>query len=231
MGAMMADLTQDDIALAGEYALGLLDTAGTASAAARAATDAAFGAEVEAWRERLLPVLDGAEEAAPDYIWPAIEAKLRNPVTQDNIKRIRFWQLTSFASAGVAAVLAALLVLKPAPAPQIPNAPLIAALGSETGKASLTARYDSTSGDMLLTPVSLDTGKLYPELWIIPSDGKARSLGIVAGDHATQIIVPAEMRQFMEKGATLAITPEPIGGAPGGKATGPVIASGKIIPV
>jgi anti-sigma-K factor RskA len=231
MGAMMADLSQDDIALAGEYALGLLDTAGTASAAARASTDAAFAAEVEAWRERLLPMLDGADEAAPAYLWPAIEGELSGPVAQDNTKRIRFWQLTSFASAGVAAILAALLVLKPAPAPQEPNAPLIAALGSETGKASLTARYDSNSGDMLLTPVSLDTGNLYPELWIIPSDGKARSLGIVAGDHATQMVVPAEMRQFMQQGATLAITPEPVGGAPGGKATGPVIASGKIIPV
>jgi anti-sigma-K factor RskA len=228
---MMADLTQDDIALAGEYALGLLDTAGTASAAARAATDTAFAAEVEAWRERLAPMLGGTDEAAPAYLWPAIEAKLRGPVAQDNTNHIRFWQLTSFASAGVAAVLAALLILKPAPAPQVPNAPLIAALGSETGKASLTARYDSKSGDMLLTPVSLDTGNLYPELWIIPSDGKARSLGIVAGDHATQLVVPAEMRQFMQQGATLAITPEPVGGAPGGKATGPVIASGKIIPV
>jgi anti-sigma-K factor RskA len=84
---------------------------------------------------------------------------------------------------------------------------------------------------MLLTPVSLDTGKLYPELWIIPADGKARSLGIVAGDHATQMVVPANMRVFMEQGATLAITPEPAGGAPGGKATGPIMASGKIIPV
>lgn len=227
----MADLTQDDIALAGEYALGLLDTAGTASASARAATDTAFGAEVEAWRERLLPMLAGTDDAAPVNVWPAIEAKLRQPVAQDNINRIRFWQITSFGSAGVAAVLAALLVLKPAPALKVPNAPLIAALGSETGKASLTARYDRISGDMLLTPVSLDTGNLHPELWIIPSDGKARSLGIVAGDHATQMIVPADMRQFMEQGATLAITPEPIGGAPGGKATGPVIASGKIISV
>jgi anti-sigma-K factor RskA len=82
-----------------------------------------------------------------------------------------------------------------------------------------------------LHPVSLDTGNLYPELWVIPADGKARSLGIVSGDHATQMLVPKQLREFLNQGATLAITPEPTGGAPGGKATGPVLASGKIISV
>ena len=81
---------------------------------------------------------------------------------------------------------------------------------------------------MILTPVSLDTGKLYPELWIVPADGKARSLGIVESRSPTSMIVPADMRQYLDAGGTLAITPEPEGGAPGGKATGPIIASGKI---
>jgi anti-sigma-K factor RskA len=41
--------------------------------------------------------------------------------------------------------------------------------------------------------------------------------------------VSPEMRQFMNEGALLAITPEPAQGAPGGVATGPVLASGKMI--
>lgn len=228
----MADLSQDDIALAGEYALGLLDTAATANAAARAATDAAFAGEVDAWQQRLLPLLDGKDEAAPERVWAGIRAKLPVSTAQDNSNgRIRFWQLTSFASAGVAATLAALLFMQPRPAPNIPNAPFVAALGSETGKASLTARYDAATGDMLLTPVSLDTGKLFPELWVIPADGKPRSLGVVAGNHATQMVVPAEMRQFMGQGGTLAITPEIAAGAPHGAPTGAVIASGQIITI
>ena len=232
----MADLPQDDIVLAGEYALGLLDTAGNASAAARSATDAAFAAEVDAWRERLLPMLNGQDEAVPARIWSAIMTKLpASPLAagvQDNDRgRVRFWQIASFASSGVAAALAVLLFLQPQPAPEAPNTPMVAALSSETGKASLTARYDATSGDMLLTPVSLDTGKLFPELWIIPADGKPRSLGIIAGDHATQMIVPAAMREFMAQGGTLAITPEPAETAPHGAPTGAVLASGKIISV
>ena len=228
----MTELTQDDIALAGEYTLGLLDTAGAASAAARVAVDSGFAGEVAAWHARFMPMLGGADEAAPARVWQGIAAHLPAPIAQDNGARaLRFWQLASFASSAAASVLAAFLFLHPAPAADVPNPPLVAALGSESGTASLTARYDRKTGDMLLTPVSLHTGKLYPELWIIPADGKARSLGIVAGDHASQMFVPAGMRRFMEQGATLAITPEPVGGAPGGKATGPAIASGKILAI
>jgi anti-sigma-K factor RskA len=128
----------------------------------------------------------------------------------------------------VAAYFAALNWTRDLPPDADTPAPMIAALGSETGNAAITARYDAGSGELLLTPVSLNTGKLYPELWVIPADGKARSLGMMAADKPTQLMVTAEMRAFMAQGATLAITPEPAGGAPGGKATGPVIASGKI---
>ena len=101
-------------------------------------------------------------------------------------------------------------------------------LAAKVANAAITARYDMQSGELLMTPVSLDTGKLYPEIWIVPADGKARSLGMMAADKPTQVTVTPEMREFMAAGGTLAITPEPAGGAPGGKATGPIIASGKI---
>lgn len=84
---------------------------------------------------------------------------------------------------------------------------------------------------MLLTPVSLDTGKLYPELWIIPADGKPRSLGIVSGDSPSQISINAKLRDFIDQGATLAITPEPETGGPGGQPSGPILASGKIVSI
>jgi anti-sigma-K factor RskA len=44
----MSRLSEDDIALAGEFVLGLLDAAEQAAAQARAATDAMFAAEIEA---------------------------------------------------------------------------------------------------------------------------------------------------------------------------------------
>lgn len=229
----MTMLNEDDIALAGEYVLGLLDMAGEAYVAARIASDPDFATEIDTWRVRLQPMLEGSDTVAPAHIWDRISGALPQPTEQDVGKgQLRFWQALTGMSVGAAALLGILLLQQPTPVtPPAPQAPLIAALGSDTGKASLTARYDGDSGKMLLTPVSLDTGKLYPELWIIPADGQARSLGIVRGDAPSEITITPEMRIFLDKGATLAITPEPEGGAPGGKATGPVIALGKITTV
>lgn len=225
----MTKLSEDDIALAGEFVLGLLDAAGEATASARVATDTAFAAEVEAWRDRLAPMLTG-DEVAPAHIWDAIQSSLPSPTEQDNgTGKLLFWRTLTGISVSAAAILGILVLQKPeAVAPPAPEAPLIAALGSETGNASLTASYEASTGRMIVTPVSLDTGKLYPELWIIPADGSPRSLGIVESRRATAMTVPAEMRRFMDAGGTLAITPEPETGGPGGKPTGPVLASGKI---
>jgi anti-sigma-K factor RskA len=225
----MTMLTEDDIALAGEYVLGLLDPAESAAAQARAATDAEFAAEIDAWRERLQSIAGGADEPAPDHIWSKIERTLPAPTGQDVGRgSLRIWQGLTALSAAFAAYFGFLAWQQPVVLPVDSRPPLVAALGSETGNAAITARYDAGNGELLLTPVSLETGKLYPELWVIPADGKARSLGMMATDKPTQVTVTAELREYMAQGATLAITPEPAGGAPGGKATGPVIASGKI---
>jgi anti-sigma-K factor RskA len=225
----MTMLTEDDIALAGEYVLGLLDPAEEARTNARAATDAAFAAEIDAWRMRLQSMAAGNDVVAPDHVWSGIERALPKPTGQDvGTGKLRIWQALTATSMAIAAYFGVLNWTKDVP-PEIDEQPtLVAALGSEKGDAAITARYDAASGELLLTPVSLKTGKLYPELWVIPADGKARSLGMMATDKATQVIVTAEMRQHMAQGALLAITPEPATGAPGGKATGPVIASGKI---
>jgi anti-sigma-K factor RskA len=225
----MTQLCEDDIALAGEYVLGLLDAAETGQADARIATDIAFALEVNAWRDRLQSMAGGADTPAPSHIWNSIQNALPAPTGQDTGRGpLRIWQGLTALSMAVAAYFGILNWTKDAP-PDIDTPPtMVAALGSETGKAAITARYDAGSGELLLTPVSLDTGKLYPELWVIPADGKARSLGMMATDKPTQVTVTAEMREYMAQGALLAITPEPATGAPGGKATGPVIASGKI---
>jgi anti-sigma-K factor RskA len=226
----MSHLSEDDVALAGEYVLGLLDPAEAAAANARAATDADFAAEVEAWRERFQSMATGADSPVPDHLWDRIERTLLPPPTGQDFGngRLRLWQGLTAISAAVAAFFAFQLWEQPDIRSLPENPPLVAALGSETGNTAIAARYDASSGELLMTPVALNTGKLYPEIWIVPSDGKARSLGMMATDKPTQVTVTPRLRQYLAQGATLAITPEPQGGAPGGKATGPIIASGKI---
>ena len=225
----MTVMTDEDFTLAGEYVLGLLDAGQEAIAVARIATDSAFAAEVEAWRLRLNPLL-GPEQAPPADMWSKIEKALPAPTLQDvGSVKLTFWRALTGISMTAAVFLGVLLLQKPVPTTPVANpSPMIAALGSEDGRSAITASYDSTQGTMLLTPVKLDTGELYPELWVIPADGKARSLGVINGDRPTEMDVSPDMRQYMNEGALLAITPEPAQGAPGGVATGPVLASGKI---
>ncbi len=152
----MTKLSEDDIALAGEFVLGLLDAAGEATASARVATDTAFAAEVEAWRDRLAPMLTG-DEVAPAHIWDAIQSSLPSQTGQDNgTGKLLFWRTLTGISVIAAAILGILVLQKPeAVAPPAPEAPLIAALGSETGNASLTASYEASTGRMIVTPVSI----------------------------------------------------------------------------
>jgi anti-sigma-K factor RskA len=219
-------LSEEDIALAGELALGLLSPSEAATARARLASEPAFAAEVRAWEERLQPLLGSADSPAPETVWHGVLAQISAAPAQDNAPgRLRFWQGLSAISTAAALILGVMTLTRPE---ATPVAPLVAALGSDTGNAAMTASYEPQTGRLTLTPVSMNTGKLYPELWVIPQGGTARSLGIVTRDHATRVTVSADLRALMRKGAMLAITPEPLGGAPGGKATGPVIASGTI---
>lgn len=225
----MTVMTDDDFTLAGEYVLGLLDAGQEATAVARIATDSDFAAEVEAWRLRLNPLL-GPEQTAPADMWSKIENALPAPTLQDvGSGKLTLWKSLTAASMTAAVFMAVMLMQKPVAAPPIANpAPMVAALGSENSKAAITAQYDSVHGTMIVTPVSLDTGELYPELWVVPADGKARSLGMIKGDKPSEMTVSPDMRPFVSEGALLAITPEPAQGAPGGIATGPILASGKI---
>jgi anti-sigma-K factor RskA len=225
------ELSQDDIALAAELVLGLLDPAEHAMAQARIATDPLWAKEVAAWEARLHPMLGTTDVVPPDAIWEKVKAEIAPATGQDNKPSgLRLWQGISAVSTAAAVLLGLMVLQQPSVVPpQQTPPPLIAALGSETGNAAMTASYDSQSGTLTLTPVAMDTGRLYPELWLIPADGKARSLGIVTADKPTRMPVTPAFKALMDQGVTLAITPEPAGGAPGGKATGPVIASGKLV--
>ncbi len=238
----MSALTEEDFALAGELVLGLLDTADEARADARCAADPEFAAEVEAWRERMLPMLDAVSDEPPAHLWhkinTAIDLTKTTALAANDNGALRLWKGLTALSGTVAAALAVVLFLQPATGPE--NGPtiagntqpneqkMVAALQSETGPSVATASYNPASGELLITPVSMDTGELYPEIWVIPADGTPHSLGVVARKGASRHTVDAKMRQYLEGGATIAITPEPETGGPGGKPTGAVMASGKI---
>jgi anti-sigma-K factor RskA len=222
-------LSEDDIVLAGEAALGLLDRANEAVVASRIATDANFAAEVLAWQERLTPMLAADAAPPPAKIWNDIRAKIGAvPTRRAANTSVTLWKSIAGGATAVAATLAFMLVNPPAPRPIAPAPTLVAALGSETGRAAMTAAYDTQRGELVVTPVAMKADGRFPELWVIDASGDARSLGFVDATSATRVAVNPELRARMKSGMTLAVTLEPDGTAPHAKAAGPVIVSGKI---
>ncbi len=225
----MVLLLDNDIVLAGEAALGLLDRAGEAVVASRIATDASFAAEVCAWQDRFAPMLIVDSAPPPAKIWNDISMKIGAvPTRRAANMSVTLWKSIAGGATAVAATLAFMLVNPPAPRSAEPSPTLVAALGSETGGAAMTASYDTQRGELVVTPVAMKADGRFPELWVIDASGEAKSLGFINATSATRVSVEPAMRTRMRSGMTLAVTLEPDGTAPHAKAAGPVIVSGKI---
>jgi anti-sigma-K factor RskA len=213
-------MSDDDDLLAAEHALGLTD------ASAREASDPAFAAAVDAWRARLDPML-GPERAPPPELWSKIVARLP---ANDPARR---WRFATFAASAAAVLLLGLLVARPAgetPAPPIATAAparmMVASLMPKQGGGAVSITYDKGQGRMVVNPVGMDAGGKTPELWVIPADGKPRSLGVVPAKAAAAMTVKPEHRVMLSEGVMLAVSLEPEGGSPTGAPTGPVVMTG-----
>jgi anti-sigma-K factor RskA len=78
-----------------------------------------------------------------------------------------------------------------------------------------------------LAPFPMSTDRAL-ELWLVPVDGVPRSLGLIAASQSTSIVMPSALRPHAGTAPALAVSLEPPGGAPGGQATGPLVAQGEL---
>ncbi|WP_068077061.1 anti-sigma factor [Novosphingobium lentum] len=231
-------MNQEDDILAAEYALGLLDGAEREAARRRVAADTALATQVDWWRDHFEPLAAADRVEPSDALWARIEAML--PGNDNAAASAQRWRAAALAATLVAALLGAVIALRPvptsgpsavspapAPAPVAPAPTLLASLSGDRGLAA-TIAYDRTSAKLTIVPGKLDTSQHDAELWIIPEGGTARSLGTIDPAHPSVTQARADARALIAQGATFAITLEPRGGSPTGKATGPIVGSGKI---
>jgi len=226
-------------ALAAEYALGVLSRTERAEAERRASSDPDFAALVETWGERLQPLLDGVAPVAPPAgVWSAIARTL--PANENSALqgKLRFWRFAGVGSMGVAAAsLAAAVMLAnqgpqiapPAAAPQLLNASLAP---QQTGAQPLfIAAYDPMRHALIITslvPPGADPEHVH-ELWIIPADGKPRSLGLVEPGQSKVLPLAPVTAPMLAEGSSLAVSVEPPGGSPTKDApSGPIAATGRL---
>lgn len=232
---MTETLNDKDKWLAAEYALGVLDGDNLRLAEQRFEQESTFRQAVEDWQSELSPMLDEIDPVTPGAaVWDAIDKRISStqPEPQSLWSSLAFWRGFSGLAGGLAAAsLAALLFLpdsgllvKPDPVQ-----PLVATLTPTGDAPSFVARFEPDTGALFIRVSGGDAAETrVPELWVIPGDGVPRSLGVLNDDGLGNLSVSNEHQSLFGADVVLAVTLEPQGGAPEGKPTGPVIASGKL---
>jgi anti-sigma-K factor RskA len=236
------DLSEAE-ALAAEHALGVLDGRERAAAEQRMATDPAFAADVEAWRQRLAPMLDSVAAVPPSPdMWRRIERLLPANDNGALMNRLKFWRNSAMGGFALAAASLAAVVVQVNQPPitiekQVPVSPqgqmLSASVVSQDTRVQplFVAAYDPDRKSLIVTsllPEGSERDKVH-ELWLIAGQDKPKSLGLVESGKAKVIALPTELLAKMSEGAALAVSLEPPGGSqsPDGP-TGPVIGVGKL---
>ena len=226
----------DNEAFAAEHALGVLTAAERARAELRMAREPAFAADVEAWAARLAPMAGDIAQVEPSAaVWPRIERGL--PANDNAGVGLAFWRRAAMGGFGLAAasLLAAVLIVAQRPPtlvapPQTPGQMLNARIDTPKGDHLFVAAYDPTRQAVLissLVPPGAGAGHVH-QLWLIPADGKPRSLGFVTPGTSVTIPVSTLLASLADERAALAVSVEAPGGSKKDGPTGPVVAVGKL---
>jgi anti-sigma-K factor RskA len=221
--------------LAAELAFGLIDAADVETAHRLLDTDAAFRAAHNRWFGYALAMVADSSEPPPEWVWEAIERRLPANDTIDRLnRRLARWRMAAMAAsvALLATTTSAVWLsgaLRHPVRHQAPTAaaPMVAMLRGTPGAVSIA--FDPAHHT--LTVASSDLGidsRHTAQLWVIPADGRPRSLGVLPADHPTWRTAPGSVSGLLTKDATLAVSIEPAGGSTTGLPTGPVILTGKL---
>lgn len=239
----MTDRDRPDDSLAAEYALGLLTGDALRAAQARCETDEGFAQEVARWRGRLAPLHDEVEPVdLPAALWDRIAAAagIVSPAN-DNLRQVKrrlvMWRTAAGGMTALAASLAAILLVQPRGGvpPTTPaverstQAPMVAMLGDQKSMKVVVSWDPNARQLVLAVPGDLPSDPAHShQLWVIPADGKPRSLGVMSRDEQTHMKLAEALAALLQQGATIAISVEPPGGSKTGAPTGPVVASGAL---
>lgn len=221
--------------LAAEYALGLLEGEDLLAARGRMANDPDFAAAVAFWEVRLAPLLDEIAGAVPDEtVWNRIAAEIEKMPGGELVSlkaRVRFWQRAAAGAAMAATGAIVLLVLQPQTAPPVVPAdaagPLVASIPIGDTPLRLGVTYLPDRREMLVSASGLSADGVHDhELWLVPSEGELRSLGVVRPGEEARVQLTPELAGMIRDGIPMVLTREPLGGKPAGQSAGPVVAEG-----
>lgn len=229
------DGRDEDRALVGEFALGLLPAEEHRQVAQRIAAEPALASELRLWQQRFSSLdSEFAETPAPAGALGRIEARLFGPARGGAgwWNNLMLWRSVAAASLAVAVVAVGVNLMQPRVSPEQFATELVAALHAQEGSGvEFVALYDAATGSVRLTALS---GEVAPdrdlELWYIKGNEPAVSMGVIPVGK-TQIELGPEAKQKFGEGIVLALTLEQKGGSPTGVAQGPIVAVGAATPI
>lgn len=222
----------DDVALAGEYALHLLDANARRAFEDRLNSEPALRRLVSEWDAHFAALADEfAQVAPPAIVKTRIEDDLFNKPAKGR-SGFSIWR--AFMGAGFASALglAVFLALPPANESDPFEPSLTAELAAEDRSLVVLANFAPDAGILRLDRQAggARQGRVL-ELWLIAEGATVPvSLGVLPADATVDIILPDDLVDAVANG-TLAISDEPIGGSPTGAPTGDVLAAGVVVSI
>jgi anti-sigma-K factor RskA len=235
------DEMSDEDGLAAEYALGTLSASERADVDRRLRREPRLASAVAYWERRLDPLLDAVEPVAPPLdAFAAIKAQIASPQTSrsgtadviDLQRRLRRWQGGAAAAAAMAASLLLFVGVRETTA--IRDEKFVAVLEGDDRNPAFVAAVSTKDKSIMV----LRVGGLVPapgrshELWAVGGDSPApRSLGLLSAASRFPADRLGEYDASELQRTTFAISVEPEGGSPTGQPTGPVVFTGKLVPV
>ena len=225
---------------AAEYVLGTLPADERARFAERLRGDSELRSTVSRLQARLSPLDDiAASETPRSEVWREIEQQTlgggiaSNDNDAANVvqlrRRVSVWRGATFVAGALAAGLAAIVVIDRTSVPlEAPTGRYVAVVDSDGHEPALIAEVDTAAGIIRVRSVQARTppGKSL-ELWHVAEGEAPRSLGVLKAGLDAQTISDAAG----PIGGILAVSVEPEGGSPSGAPTGPIVYTGKLIPV
>ena len=224
---------EEDLALAAEYVLGLLEPGELRAFEARLGGEPRLRGMVARWADDLAAFFDAAPEVAPPA--SAREAVMRRLFPEEPrpgfLGRFVPWLLGAATAAVLVFGALSLGLLTQRAEPEY-QARIAAEDESIMGPLVVMARFDA---DTRRLEVAREVGDIPEdrdlELWFVRMEDGAPastvSLGVLPRDPTGVIEVSAELAAELPQNA-LALSVEPVGGSPTGQATGPVVALGAL---
>jgi len=230
----MTDDEEEDH-LAAELALGTLAGAERDQAEERRRSDPAFASAVASWEARLAPLAESVPDLAPPPgLFTKIERRIegaaaRAPVVElDLLRKLRRWRLAAMAGGALAACLALALAL--ASLRPTTSVTFVARLEKNAAAPGFLLTLDPATRTLAVRPVAarVQPGKSF-ELWLIAPGAPPRPFGLL--DPAKESVKTIDVGLRSAEAATWAVSLEPAGGSPTGAPTGPVLFTGRLLPV